>query len=341
MKALYFEEHGEREVLQYGDLPNLVNKENHVLIKVEACALNHLDVWIRKGWPGLNLEMPHIGGSDVSGIVVEGKGSWKDGDKVVVDPGISSIEDSWTEKGLDSMSPGYKILGEHISGGCAEYVSVPVENVHKRPEDLTASQAAAPLLAGLTAYRMLVTRAGIQNGDNVLVMGSGGGVNSLSIQIAKHFGAEVHVVAGGAEKKSKAEDLGASFVVDYKANEDWHKELFPVIGRKGYDIVVDNVGKPTWSRSIKLAGMGGRIVTVGNTKGPIAETDIRYLFAKQLSILGSTMGSHAEFAELLKLMDSGAIKPVIDCEIPLSEGISGHEILEEGTMFGKVVLIPD
>ena len=341
MKALYFEEHGEREVLQYGDLPNLVNKENHVLIKVEACALNHLDVWIRKGWPGLNLEMPHIGGSDVSGIVVEGKGSWKDGDKVVVDPGISSIEDSWTEKGLDSMSPGYKILGEHISGGCAEYVSVPVENVHKRPEALTASQAAAPLLAGLTAYRMLVNRAGIQKGDNVLVMGAGGGVNSLSIQIAKHFGAEVHVVAGGAEKKSKAEDLGASFVVDYKANEDWHKELFPVIGRKGYDIVVDNVGKPTWSRSIKLAGMGGRIVTVGNTKGPIAETDIRYLFAKQLSILGSTMGSHAEFAELLKLMDSGAIKPVIDCEIPLSEGISGHEILEEGTMFGKVVLIPD
>ena len=341
MKALYFEEHGEREVLQYGDLPNLVNKENHVLIKVEACALNHLDVWIRKGWPGLNLEMPLIGGSDVSGIVVEGNGSWKEGDKVVIDPGISSTIDSWTEKGLDSMSPGYKILGEHICGGCAEYVCVPVDNVHRRPEGLTASQAAAPLLAGLTAYRMLVTRAGIQNGDNVLVMGSGGGVNSLSIQIAKHFGAEVHVVAGGAEKKSKAEDLGASFVVDYKANEDWHKELFPVIGRKGYDIVVDNVGKPTWSRSIKLAGMGGRIVTVGNTKGPIAETDIRYLFAKQLSILGSTMGSHAEFAELLKLMDSGAIKPVIDCEIPLSEGISGHEILEEGTMFGKVVLIPD
>ena len=341
MKALYFEEHGERDVLQYGDLPNLENKENHVLIKVEACALNHLDVWIRKGWPGLNLAMPHIGGSDVSGIVVEGKGSWKDGDKVVVDPGISSIEDSWTEKGLDSMSPGYKILGEHISGGCAEYVSVPVENVHKRPEALTASQAAAPLLAGLTAYRMLVNRAGIQKGDNVLVMGSGGGVNSLSIQIAKHFGAEVHVVAGGAKKKSKAEDLGASFVVDYKANEDWHKELFPIIGRKGYDIVVDNVGKPTWSRSIKLAGIGGRIVTVGNTKGPIAETDIRYLFAKQLSILGSTMGSHAEFTELIKLIDSGAIKPVIDCELPLSEGVRGHEILEEGTMFGKVVLIPD
>ena len=341
MKALYFEEHGEREVLQYGDLPNLENKENHVLIKVEACALNHLDVWIRKGWPGLNLAMPHIGGSDVSGIVVEANGTWKEGDKVVVDPGISSTVDSWTEKGLDSMSPGYKILGEHISGGCAEYVCVPVENVHKRPEGLTASQAAAPLLAGLTAYRMLVTRAGIQKGDNVLVMGSGGGVNSLSIQIAKHFGAEVHVVAGGPEKKSKAEDLGASFVVDYKAKDDWHKELFPVIGRKGYDIVVDNVGKPTWSRSIKLAGVGGRIVTVGNTKGPIAETDIRYLFAKQLSIFGSTMGSHAEFAELLKLMDSGAIKPIIDCEIPLSEGVMGHKILEEGTMFGKVVLIPD
>ncbi|MEC7713179.1 MAG: alcohol dehydrogenase catalytic domain-containing protein, partial [Candidatus Thermoplasmatota archaeon] len=267
MKALYFEEHGERDVLQYGDLPDLKNKENHVLIKVEACALNHLDVWIRKGWPGLNLEMPHIGGSDVSGTVVEGSGSWKEGDKVVVDPGISTKEDSWTEKGHDSMSPGYKILGEHISGGCAEYVCVPVENVHKRPEGLTASEAAAPLLAGLTAYRMLVTRAGIQKGDDVLVMGSGGGVNSLSIQIANHFGANVHVVAGGSEKKIKAEELGASFVVDYKANENWHKELFPVIGRKGYDIVVDNVGKPTWTRSIQLSGIGGRIVTVGNTKG--------------------------------------------------------------------------
>ena len=262
MKALYFEEHGEMEVLQYGDLPNLENKENHVLIKVEACALNHLDIWIRKGWPGLNLAMPHIGGSDVSGIIVEGNGCWKEGDEVVVDPGISSTVDSWTQKGLDSMSPGDKILGEHINGGCAEYVCVPVENVHKRPEGLSASQAAAPLLAGLTAYRMLVTRAGIQKGDDVLVMGSGGGVNSLSIQIANHFGANVHVVAGGSEKKIKAEELGASFVVDYKANEDWHKELFPAIGRKGYDIIVDNVGKPTWSRSIKLAGMGGRIVLI-------------------------------------------------------------------------------
>ena len=221
------------------------------------------------------------------------------------------------------------------------YVCVPVENVHKRPDGMTAAQAAAPLLAGLTAYRMLVIRAGIQKGDNVLVMGSGGGVNSLSIQIAKHFGAEVHVVAGGSEKKTKAEDLGASFVVDYKANENWHKELFPVIGRKGYDIVVDNVGKPTWTRSIQLAGIGGRIVTVGNTKGPIAETDIRYVFSKQLSILGSTMGSHSDFAELLKLLDSGAINPVIDCEIPLSNGAKGHQILEEGTMFGKVVIVPD
>ncbi|MEO2180381.1 MAG: alcohol dehydrogenase catalytic domain-containing protein, partial [Candidatus Poseidoniia archaeon] len=248
MKALYFEKHGKREVLQYGDLPDLVTKEKHVLIKVEACALNHLDVWIRMGWPGLKLNLPHIGGSDVSGTVVEGSGKWKSGDKVVVDPGITTQQDIWTEKGLDSMSPGYQILGEHISGGCAEYVLVPVENVHKRPDGLTASEAASPLLAGLTAYRMLVKRAEIQNGDNVLVMGSGGGVNSLSIQIAKHFGATVHVVAGGSEKKSKAEELGASFVVDYKANPDWHKELFPVVGRRGYDIVVDNVGKPTWSR---------------------------------------------------------------------------------------------
>jgi NADPH:quinone reductase-like Zn-dependent oxidoreductase len=341
MKALYFEKHGKREVLQYGDLPDLVTKEKHVLIKVEACALNHLDVWIRMGWPGLKLNLPHIGGSDVSGTVVEGSGEWKSGDKVVVDPGITTQQDIWTEKGLDSMSPGYRILGEHISGGCAEYVSVPVENVHKRPDGLTASEAASPLLAGLTAYRMLVKRAEIQEGDNVLIMGSGGGVNSLSIQMAKHFGATVHVVAGGSEKKFKAEDLGASFVVDYKINPDWHKELFPVIGRKGYDIVVDNVGKPTWSRSIQLAGIGGRIVTVGNTKGPIAETDIRHVFSKQLSILGSTMGSHSDFAELLKLLDSGAIKPVIDCEIPLSDGARGHQILEEGTMFGKVVIIPD
>ncbi len=340
MRALHFEAHGELDVLQFGDVPDPEVPVGWALLKVEACALNHLDIWVRRGWPGLRLEMPHIGGSDVAGTLVADAGDWKAGDAVVVDPGISTRQDEWTARGDDSMSPGYCILGEHLRGGCAEFVAVPLENLHPRPADLSAAQAAAPLLAGLTTWRMLVNRAQLQADERLLVVGAGGGVNSTAIQLGCHLGAEVHVVAGGAAKAQRAEELGAALVVDYKTDAAWHRQLLAATDRRGYDVIVDNVGRATWKQSLRLAGIGGRIVTVGNTSGPLAETDIRFIFSRQLSILGSTMGSHSDFAAVLELLVQGALKPLIHCELPLSEGRRGHEILERGEMFGKVVLRP-
>ena len=341
MQALYFEAHGELDVLQFGDVPDPEVPDGWALLKVEACALNHLDIWVRRGWPGLKLDMPHIGGSDVAGTLVTDAGDWKTGDTVVVDPGISTRRDTWTASGDDSMSPGYRVLGEHVRGGFAEFVAVPLENLHPRPAGLTAAEAAAPLLVGLTAYRMLIHRARLQTGERMLVVGSGGGVNSTAIQLGCHLGAEVHVVAGGPEKAQRAKELGAALVVDYKTDEAWHKPLFAATERRGYDVIIDNVGRATWKQSLRLAGIGGRIVTVGNTSGPLAETDIRFIFTRQLSILGSTMGSHADFAAVLELLEQGALKPLIHRELPLSEGRRGHEIIERGEMFGKVVLRPD
>ncbi len=341
MRALHFEAHGERDVLQFGDVPDPEVPDGWALLKVEACALNHLDIWVRRGWPGLKLEMPHVGGSDVAGTLVTDAGDWQAGDAVVVDPGISTRHDEWTERGDDSMSPGYRVLGEHLRGGCAEFVAVPLANLHSRPAGLTAAQAAAPLLVGLTAWRMLVHRARLQPGERLLVVGAGGGVNSTAIQLGRHLGAEVHVVAGGDAKAQRAAELGAVHVVDYRADAAWHKPLLAATERRGYDVIVDNVGCATWKQSLRLAGIGGRIVTVGNTSGPLAETDIRFIFSRQLSILGSTMGSHTDFAAVLELLAQGALEPLIHCELPLSEGARGHEILERGEMFGKVVLLPD
>ncbi len=341
MQALNFEAHGELDVLQFGEVPDPEVPDGWALLKVEACALNHLDIWVRRGWPGLKLDMPHIGGSDIAGTLVTDTGNWNTGDAVVVDPGISTRQDTWTAAGNDSMSPGYRILGEHVRGGFAEFVAVPLENLHPRPAGLTAAEAAAPLLVGLTAYRMLVHRARLQTGERMLVVGSGGGVNSTAIQLGCHLGAEVHVVAGGPEKAQRAKELGAALVVDYKTDEAWHKPLFTATERRGYDVIIDNVGRATWKQSLRLAGIGGRIVTVGNTSGPLAETDVRFIFTRQLSILGSTMGSHADFAAVLELLEQGALKPLIHCELPLSDGRRGHEIIERGEMFGKVVLRPD
>ena len=180
----------------------------------------------------------------------------------------------------------------------------------------------------------------MREGERVLVVGAGGGVNTIAIQLARHLGAEVHVVAGGPEKVQRAEALGAALAVDYRADPAWHRTLWKATGGEGYDVVVDNVGRATWSQSLRVAARGGRVVTVGNTTGPKVETDIRLIFGKQLSVLGSTMGSHADFDVVLELLANGALQPVIHCELPLAEGRRGHEILERGEMFGKVVLRP-
>lgn len=342
MKAVYFERHGERDVLRYGEVPEPQAVPGSVVIRVRACALNYLDIWVRRGWPGLKLPMPHWCGADVAGEIAElgaGVSGWSVGDRVVADPGVNRVEDEFTRRGEASVSPGYRILGEHVRGGAAEYVAVPAANLEKMPETAGFTEAAAPLLVGLTAWRMLVHRAGLRAGESVLVVGSGGGVNSMSIQVAKLAGAFVIAVAGSAAKADKARALGADVAVDRSAS-DWEKEVAALTGRRGVDVVVDNVGQATLAASMRAVARGGRIVIVGNTSGPQTEIDLRYVFGKQISLIGSTMGSHQDFRVVTRLLAEGRLAPVIDRVMPLAEGVEAYRLMEEGGHFGKIVLQP-
>jgi NADPH:quinone reductase-like Zn-dependent oxidoreductase len=258
---------------------------------------------------------------------------------VVVDPGISLVEDEFTRRGECSVSPGYHIIGEHLRGGAAEVISVPAGNLAALPDGMGFPEAAAPLLVGLTAWRMLIHRAGLQAGESILVVGSGGGVNSMAIQIAKLAGAFVFVVASNADKAEKAKALGADVVVD-RSTSDWVREVLKLTGKRGVDVVVDNVGHATLMGSMQAAARGGRIVIVGNTSGPKAEIDIRFIFGKQISVIGSTMGNHQDFRQVLDLLGQGRLKPVIDRVVPLGEGIDAYRAMEAGESFGKILLAP-
>ena len=342
MKALYFDKHGELDVVKYGDVPDPEPGPGEVLIRVRACALNFLDVWVRRGWPGLKLEMPHWCGADVAGEIAElgeNVSDWQVGQRVVVDPGVNLVEDEYTRRGEDSVSPGYHILGEHRRGGAAEYLTVPASNLAVIPDNIDYPEAAAPLLVGLTAWRMLMHQAGLRAGESVLVVGAGGGVNSMAIQIARLAGATVYVVASNPEKSERARELGADVVLD-RSQVDWGKEIFKLTSRRGVDVVVDNVGKATITKSMQAVARGGRIVIVGNTSGPQAEIDIRFIFGKQISLIGSTMGSHQDFRDILDLLWAGKIKPVIHRIMPLSEGCDAYKMMEAGEHFGKILLAP-
>ena len=343
MKALCFYEHGELDVLQYTDVPDPEPGPGEVLVRVRACALNHLDVWVRRGWPGLKLEMPHWTGADVAGEVAalgEGVAGWEVGERVVVDPGISTCEDEFTRRGEHSVSPGYVILGEHIRGGQAEYVAVPAASLVTIPEGWDFEQAAAPLLVSLTAWRMLIQRARLQAGESVLIVGAGGGVNSMAIQIAKLAGATVYALTSTEAKIEKACALGADVVLNYRENPNWSKTIYKMTGRRGVDVVVDNVGQATLPQSIRAVARSGRIVIVGNTSGPQTEIDLRFIFGKQISIIGSTMGSHQDFQDVVRLLWGRKLAPVVDWVMPLSEGKAAFAALERGEQFGKIVLVP-
>lgn len=342
MKALYFEDHGELDAVKYGDVPDPSPGPGEVLVRVRACAINHLDIWVRRGWPGLKLEMPHWCGADVAGEVAalgEGVTGWDTGQRVVVDPGIDTKEDVFTRRGEVSVSPGYLILGEQIRGGAAEYVAVPARNLAHLPDHVDFPSAAAPLLVSLAAWRMLMHRGGLRAGETVLVVGAGGGVNSMAIQMAKLAGATVYVVAGDEEKGARAKQLGADVILD-RSQVDWGREIYRLTKRLGVDVVVDNVGRATLNTSMAAVKRGGRIVIVGNTSGPKVEIDIRYIFGKQISLIGSTMGTHQDFRDVTALLWAGKLKPVIDRVMPLSQGKAAYAVMERGEQFGKIVLTP-
>lgn len=342
MKALYFEQHGGLEAIRYGDVPDPSPGPGEALIRVRACALNHLDIWVRRGWPGLDLEMPHWGGADVAGEIAglgDDVSDWKTGQRVVLDPGINTKEDAFTRRGESSLSPGYVILGEHVRGGAAEYVVAPARNLKAMPEELGFAEAAAPLLVTLTAWRMLINRARLRAGESVLIVGAGGGVNSMAIQISKLAGASVYVVAGDEKKAEKALELGADFAVD-RSKRDWGREIRKLTERQGVDVVVDNVGKATLPISLKVVARGGRIAVVGNTSGPEVEIDLRMIFGKQIELIGSTMGTHQDFHDVTALLWEGKLTPVIDRVMPLDQGKEALALLERGEKFGKLVLTP-
>ncbi len=339
MKGIGFYEHGGLGVLQPVEVPDPIAGQGEVIIRVEYCSLNHLDIFVRRGWSGLNLPKPHIPGSDVSGtIAAVGKGvtGWRVGQRVVANPGLWCGECEYCLRGEQSMCVHYGILGETTAGCYAEYVKVPARNLMEVPDGFPMEKASAACLVSLTAWRML-KRAGLRPGETVAVVGAGGGVNTMAIQIAKLAGAKVFAATGTPEKMERAKALGVDVVVNYR-EEDWAKAAWLWTNRRGVDVVVDNVGKATWKQSIKALAKGGRIVTVGATSGPEAVTDIRYLFTKQISIIGSTMGTAMDFKEVMGLVWEGKLKPVIDRVLPLEDAREAQRLLEEGKQFGKIVL---
>jgi NADPH2:quinone reductase len=343
MKALGFMQHGDENQMQLMELPKPIPKKDQVLIQVKASAFNHLDIWVRKGLPGLKLMLPHISGSDAAGIISE-LGSdvtnFQMGDRVGINPGINFSEDEFTLSGEQSESPHFAIIGEHLPGTHAEFIAVPAKNLIRLPQDISFEMAAAAGLVGLTAWRMLLHRAQIKAGETVLIIGAGGGVNSMAIQIAKLAGCYVYAATSTEEKIQQAKALGADHVYNYRENPEWPKELQRDTKKRGVDIVVDNVGKATLPISMQLVRRGGRIVIVGNTSGPNAELDIRYLFSKQISLIGSTMGNQEDYNNVMKQVFLGNIKPVIYKKFPLDQGVEAMRILEKGEQFGKIVLTP-
>lgn len=343
MKAVVFYEHGSLENVQVADVPEPQIGPDEVLLDVKAAALNRLDLWVLAGWPGLNLKLPHIMGSDGAGVIAKVGTNVTDfavGDRVAVNPTRGSDTDYFGRRGLDNMSDNFAILGEHEDGFFAEYTAVPARNILKMPDEADFAAAAAASLVYVTAWHSLITRGGLQAGETVLIVGAGGGVNTAAIQVAKLAGAErIYVVGSSVEKLAKAEALGADVLIN-RHEEDWGKAIFKATNRRGVDVVVDNVGAATFHTSLRALKKGGRLLTVGNTSGPKFEFDNRLMFGKHLSIIGSTMGTSADYATVMNLVFNGRLHPVIDTVYPLSEGITALKRLEEGDVTGKLVLTP-
>ena len=340
MKAIVFHQHGGPEVLKYTDAPEPALRANDVLVRVKACALNHLDLWVRRGLPNVPLPLPHIPGSDVAGEIAKigaDVTTIRVGQKVVLAPLVSCGKCPACLGGLDNRCRQASNLGYMIDGGCAEFVRAPEVNCLVYPEDLTWEEAAAIPLVFQTAWHMLITRAELQPGEDVLILGAGSGVGSAAIQIAKFFGARVVTTAGSEAKLAKAKELGADHLINYKTQKI-RDEVRRITDKRGVDVVVEHVGAATWEDSLSSLAPTGRLVTCGATTGYDAKVDLRFLFSRQLSLLGSYMGTKSELHMVMKLVAAGKLKPVVDRVFPLGEAAAAHAYLESSSQFGKVVL---
>lgn len=340
MKAIRFAQHGSPEVLQYVDAPKPTIRPNEVLVRVKACSLNHLDLWVRRGLPGVPIPLPHIPGSDIAGEIAEigaDVTTVRPGQKVVLAPGVSCGKCSACLAGQDNRCRSFSNLGYLIDGGCAEFVKVPEVNCLPYPENLTWEEAASIPLVFQTAWHMLLSRAELQPGEDVLVLGAGSGVGTAAIQIAKFFGARVIATATTDEKSAKAVELGADHVINLKSQKI-RDEVRRFTNKRGVDVVFEHVGTATWDDSVASLTRGGRLVTCGATTGFDAKIDLRFLFTRQLSIMGSYMGNKSELRTVLKLVAEGRLKPIVDKVWPLHDCIAAHSYLEKGKQFGKLVL---
>jgi NADPH:quinone reductase-like Zn-dependent oxidoreductase len=340
MKAVVFSQHGGPEVLQYQEVPDPKPGPGEVLIEVRATSINHIDIFLRRGMPGIKVPMPKIVGSDAAGIVRElgpGVTGLTTGQRVTINPGISCGRCEFCAAGFGSQCASFAMVGEQRDGAYAQFVSVPAHIVLPIPDSITFEEAAAAPLVFLTAWSMLVGKGNIRPGEDVLILGAGAGVGTAAIQIAKMVGCRVFVTASNTEKLERARVLGADFLINY-ATEEFDKRIRELTNKRGVDVVVDYIGADTWVRSLRSARRGGRVLTCGATTGFAPQTDLRQIFFRQVQVFGSTMGSESEFLDVMKCVFRGQLRPVIDRVLPLSEAGVGHELIERRAVFGKIVL---
>src|ERR1700683_3057135 len=340
MKAVRIHEFGGPEVLRYEDIPDAQPRKDQILVRIKACALNHLDIWVRKGLPGVKL--PHILGSDIAGEIVavgEYVTGFTPGQRVLLAPMHFCNHCAKCVAGLQNQCPAFTVLGNAVDGGDCERVAVPPVNVIPIPDSLDFNQAASVPLVFLTAWHMLVGRAGIRLGQTVLVLGAGSGVGIAAIQIAKLFHCRVITTARDDSKLAKGRELGADFGINHH-QQKISEEVRKITNKEGVDIVVEHVGAATWDESVKSLKNAGTLVTCGATTGPNVALDLRHLFARQLTLLGSYMGTMGDLHEVLRHVFAGRLKPVVDRVFPLSELRAAHEYLEKSQMFGKIVVNP-
>lgn len=340
MRALVIEQHGDLNQVQVKQLAAEKPAPGQVRISIRAAALNHLDIWVRRGWPGLKLAFPHVLGSDAVGVVDAlgaGVENVRIGDAVVVTPGFGCGHCSHCLDGEESLCENYRIYGENHPGLMAEQRVLPAEHVFPMPIGLSYAEAAAVPLAFLTAWHMLVSRAQVQAGEQVLVQAAGSGVGSAAIQIAKLWGARVIATASSEAKRALAFKLGADAVVDAR-KDNWHKEVRALSGGRGVDLVNEHVGGKIFEHSLMCLRAGGRLVSCGATIGATAQINLQHIFFKQLSIIGSTMGTRSELQKILDLVSSGDLVPVVHKVLPFAQAVEAQKLLEDRRAVGKVVL---
>ena len=340
MRALAFNEFGGPEKLRLQDVPDPKAAPGEVVVRVRACALNHLDIFVREGVPALKTPLPFWTGCDIAGDVAEvgpDVTGLRVGDRVCVNPNLTCGRCEFCIQGEDSLCVRYGIVGEHLPGGLAELLAVSAENVLPLPAHVSYEHAASFILTNMTAWRMVVTQARVRPGEDVLILGVGGGVSSTAVQIAKLCGARVLVTSSSDAKLERARQLGADVSINY-SKEDWESAVYEKTAKRGVDVVLENVGAQTWKQSLRSLRKGGRLVTCGATTGPIAETDIRIVFWKQIHIIGSTMANRREFNDVMRLFFAGRLKAIVDEIVPLKDGAAAQRRLAEGRQFGKIVL---